>query len=137
MAFTITNISQVSQGPFGFITQQTLTAGSTFTVTNALLSDFVAEPNTLAAIITGSISITVNTSVFTLGPALEYLNTLGSISELTYLAGSTTSSKSFPVVVASDQSIIPISAPLITKATQGANGFTVQHLKDSGSNQTN
>ncbi len=36
------------------------------------------------------------------------------------------------VSLASDQSAIPVTAPTITKGTQGANGFTTQDLKDAG-----
>jgi hypothetical protein len=36
------------------------------------------------------------------------------------------------VSIASDQSAVPVTAPTITKGTQGANGFTTQDLKDAG-----
>jgi hypothetical protein len=46
--------------------------------------------------------------------------------------GAKTSANSIPVVVASDQAALPVTAPTITKGTQGANGFTTQDLKDAG-----
>jgi hypothetical protein len=48
------------------------------------------------------------------------------------LVGSKVSASSLPVVIASDQAAVPVTAPTITKGTQGANGFTTQDLKDAG-----
>lgn len=39
---------------------------------------------------------------------------------------------SLPVTIASDQSAVPVTAPALTKGTQGANGFSSQDLKDAG-----
>lgn len=41
---------------------------------------------------------------------------------------------SVPVVIASDQSAVPVTAPTLTKGTQSANGWSVQNLKDAGRN---
>lgn len=46
--------------------------------------------------------------------------------------GSKASASCIPVVVASDQGAIAVTAPTLTKGTQGANGWSVQNLKDAG-----
>lgn len=44
---------------------------------------------------------------------------------------------SLPVVIASDQSAVPVTGPTLTKGTQGATGFTVQDMKDAGRTNIN
>jgi hypothetical protein len=46
--------------------------------------------------------------------------------------GQKTMASALPVSIASDQSAIAVTAPTLTKGTQGANGWSVQDLKDSG-----
>lgn len=53
------------------------------------------------------------------------------------LIGQKAMAASLPIVIASDQTVIPVSAPTLTKGTQGANGFSTQDLKDAGRNQVN
>jgi hypothetical protein len=48
------------------------------------------------------------------------------------LIGQKAMAASLPVVVASDQSAVPVTPPTLTKATQGATGFSTQDLKDAG-----
>lgn len=48
------------------------------------------------------------------------------------LIGQKVMASSLPVAIASDQSAVPVTAPTLTKGTQGANGFSVQDLKDAG-----
>lgn len=48
------------------------------------------------------------------------------------LIGQKVMASSLPVVIASDQSAVPVTAPALTKGTQGANGFSTQDLKDAG-----
>lgn len=48
------------------------------------------------------------------------------------LVGQKAMAASLPVVVASDQSAVPVTPPTLTKATQGASGFSTQDLKDAG-----
>jgi hypothetical protein len=48
------------------------------------------------------------------------------------LIGQKAMAASLPVVMASDQSAIPVTLPTLTKGTQGATGASVQALKDAG-----
>ncbi len=73
MPFILTNISGSSQGPLGFITQVTIVASGTYTVSDALLSDFQFDPSTRLAIANDLITITVGSVVLSEQNALTYL----------------------------------------------------------------
>lgn len=112
MSFIITNTSTVSQGPFGFSTQTTITTNATFTVTNALIRDFINDPSLRSAAAQSNISITVGSSIFSGNDAVSYLDLLGPTFLASFGIGQTTMSQSIPVTFASDQtaSVLPTGA---------------------------
>jgi hypothetical protein len=74
--FTLTNVSQVVQGPFGLITQTNIEINGTFQVTDPLLLDFQLDPSTRTALLSGFLTMTVGSATFTGLAALDYLNNL-------------------------------------------------------------
>jgi hypothetical protein len=122
MAFTLTNTTSGSLGPFGLSTQTSIANLGTYLVTNSLISDFQLDPNTLVNVLNGNLSITAGSAVFKGLQAQEYLNNVSSTGQSTM--GSSTS-----VTIASDQTAIPITGSItITSGTNTVTQATASNL---------
>jgi hypothetical protein len=112
---TLTDGSQVTQVANFPATQQvagTVTANVTFPATQPVSGTVTANVGTTNGLALDA-SVTALSAKF------------GSVGQKSMAA-------SAPVVIASDQSAIPVAQPALTKGVQGASGVTTQDLKDAG-----
>lgn len=79
----------------------------------------------------GGVTANAGTNLNTSALNLETTQTAMS-AKLPATLGQKAMATSMAVVLASDQSAVPVTGPTLTKGTQGATGFSTQDLKDAG-----